>query len=165
MATLQEQPLLRGGDGERKIKQRKTILAGVVGLSMLAVIGMASRTQNFGLSSSLLQARGEMLGATPKNAASRTQALDQAFDADKIYGQGPETDLDHPNRIDEYGCMFSNCADDAGAGGMLRKGENALCSRLSGHLECVEQGCWAQNPPIGFLRFRHLVRQGTHLVF
>lgn len=88
---------------------------------MLAVIGMASRTQNFGLSSSLLQARGEMLGATPKNAASRTQALDQAFDADKIYGQGPETDLDHPNRIDEYGCMFSNCADDAGAGGMLRK--------------------------------------------
>eukprot|EP00001_Collodictyon_triciliatum_P115352 20238_1 len=40
-------------------------------------------------------------------AARRSQLAN--FDPAKMYKDPPETDLDHENRIDNYGCMFSDC--------------------------------------------------------
>jgi len=40
-------------------------------------------------------------------AARRSQLAD--FEPATLYKDPPETDLDHENRIDNYGCMFSDC--------------------------------------------------------
>ena len=40
-------------------------------------------------------------------SARRSQLAD--FEPAKLYKDPPSTDLDHSNRIDNYGCMFSDC--------------------------------------------------------
>jgi hypothetical protein len=47
--------------------------------------------------------------------------LSASFDAGAIYKVDKKIDLDHPNRIDKYGCLFAGCSG-SGGGSLSRKG-------------------------------------------
>jgi len=55
-----------------------------------------------------------------ESAAPATQKLADTFDAGSLYGDKKIIDQDHPNRIDGYGCLFSDC-DSQGGGGLMTK--------------------------------------------
>jgi hypothetical protein len=57
--------------------------------------------------------RDARLAPTPK--------LAQSFDADTLYSDSKGIDQDHPNRIDGYGCLFTDC-DSSGKDNLLTKG-------------------------------------------
>jgi hypothetical protein len=63
--------------------------------------------------------RSGLLGRAAKHAP--TQKLDASFDADTLYSDKKVIDMDHPNRIDSYGCMFSDC-DASGNDDLMTKG-------------------------------------------
>ena len=47
--------------------------------------------------------------------------LSASFDASAIYKLDKNIDLDHPNRVDKYGCLFAGCSG-AGKDSLGRKG-------------------------------------------
>jgi hypothetical protein len=48
----------------------------------------------------------------PKKLESALLESDNEFDPLKLYPKAKDTDWDHPNRIDDYGCLFSACDSD-----------------------------------------------------
>jgi hypothetical protein len=48
----------------------------------------------------------------PKKLESALFESDNEFDPLKLYSKAKDTDYDHPNRIDDYGCLFSACDSD-----------------------------------------------------
>lgn len=50
---------------------------------------------------------GAILQVPAAPSVRRSQLAD--FEPAKLYKDPPATDLDHQNRIDNYGCMFSDC--------------------------------------------------------
>ena len=88
--------------------------AGTLGLvvaAVAAVVVCVAMTWGPGASRTLLE------------SAAPTQKLADSFDADSLYSDKKIIDGDHPNRIDGYGCLFSDC-DAQGGGGLMTKGEN-----------------------------------------
>jgi hypothetical protein len=53
--------------------------------------------------------------------AQHNTVLSASFDADALYKFGRKIDLDHPNRIDKYGCLFAGCSG-SGGDSLSRKG-------------------------------------------
>ena len=52
-------------------------------------------------------------------------ALKATFDAGSIYQNAKNTDQDHPNRIDKYGCLFAGCSG-SGSDSLSVKGDCQL---------------------------------------
>jgi len=52
-------------------------------------------------------------------------ALKATFDAGSIYQDAKNTDHDHPNRIDKYGCLFAGCSG-SGSDSLSVKGDRQL---------------------------------------
>ena len=52
---------------------------------------------------------------------SRTALAESTFDGAALYKSPKETDLDHPSRIDKYGCLFAGCSG-SGGDSLSRKG-------------------------------------------
>lgn len=123
-------PLLRGG-GRLGVSRRNMIIVGLAGLCLVVAVSMVVFKERMGLVRHPMELfgtmeTGDMLikhGPAPMFSKSNLQMLASTYDVGSLYDHPTETDFDHPNRIDEYGCMFSNCADDTGAGGLLGKGE------------------------------------------
>lgn len=46
---------------------------------------------------------------------------ESTFDASALYKGPKETDMDHPSRIDKYGCLFAGCSGN-GVDSLSRKG-------------------------------------------
>ena len=101
-------------------RHRLGLLAGVCFCVVLGIsthlVNLSSPTEGFqdvGLQESqMLWGGGSALPDLPQprvrsRAARRSQLAN--FDPAKMYKDPPETDLDHENRIDNYGCMFSDC--------------------------------------------------------
>jgi hypothetical protein len=50
-----------------------------------------------------------------------TALAESTFDGAALYKSPKETDLDHPSRIDKYGCLFAGCSG-SGGDSLSRKG-------------------------------------------
>ena len=55
--------------------------------------------------------------------SSLLEDADNGFDPDIIYTEPKDTDWSHPNRIDEYGCLFSSCGSEDESETILTRGE------------------------------------------
>jgi len=59
---------------------------------------------------------------------SGTALAESTFDGAALYKSPKETDLDHPSRIDKYGCLFAGCSG-SGGDSLSRKGACACAPR------------------------------------
>jgi hypothetical protein len=114
-------PLVGQQQGGKPGRSRKLLLGVVAVLAMGTILSIVGVQYRHGML--VLKAPSPMYGEDIVNNGPVDRAVLESFDAGKIYKFDQETDLDHPNRIDEYGCLFSNCGDDSGPGGLLGKGE------------------------------------------
>jgi len=111
--SMDQEPLMGmgGRDGGKDGTRRKSILAMIAFASILALLAM-------------LAIKSGMDGNSHRVALLEENLDLDSFEPSKIYKTAdPNIDFDHPNRVDNYGCLFSNCADSASGGSVLNKGE------------------------------------------
>ena len=53
---------------------------------------------------------------------------DSEFDPANLYTAAKNIDWDHPNRIDDYGCLFSSCGSDDESETILTRGDVVICA-------------------------------------
>jgi hypothetical protein len=117
-------PLVGQQQGLKPGRSRKLLLGVVAVLAMgtiLSIVGVQYRNGML-----VLKAPSPLYGEDIVNNGPVDPSVLENFDAKSLYKFDADTDLEHPNRIDAYGCLFSNCDDDSGAGGLLGKGEKSI---------------------------------------
>jgi hypothetical protein len=72
---------------------------------------------------------------------SGTALAESTFDGAALYKSPKETDLDHPSRIDKYGCLFAGCSG-SGGDSLSRKG---ACACAPPQLPALHAGCRAED--------------------
>jgi hypothetical protein len=132
MASVRS-PLVGNPQGLTPGRSRRLLLGSVAVLATVAILAVVGVQYRNGLL--ILRAPSPILGEDIVNNGPGPSPIELAdFDPNKLYKFDADTDLEHPNRIDNYGCLFSNCDDDdTGPGGLLGKGEEQawmlfLCS-------------------------------------
>jgi hypothetical protein len=104
MAAYGTMEAVEPATGPRPSPQRvRALVALVAALSLCASVAVGMHS----LGPVALWGGSDGGSPTPGNVARRSQLA--GFEPAKLYKDPPQTDFDHENRIDNYGCMFSDC--------------------------------------------------------